>query len=111
NSLGGAIALHLLAEHADLIDRAVLMGTAGAPMRLTRELDLIWGFYDSPSPGRMAQMITWFAFDETFIGDRIDEVAQMRYDAAMSEQVRRTYMQMFPSPRQRHLDDLVVADA
>jgi 2-hydroxymuconate-semialdehyde hydrolase len=59
----------------------------------------------------MAQLITWFAFDEAIIGDRIDEVAQMRYDAAMSEEVRRTYMQMFPSPRQRHLDDLVVADA
>jgi 2-hydroxymuconate-semialdehyde hydrolase len=111
NSLGGAIALHLLVEHPDLINRVVLMGTAGVPARLTRELDQIWGFYDSPSASRMAQIITWFAYDESLIAGRIAEVAQMRYDAAMSADVRRTYMEMFPAPRQRHLDDLVVADA
>ncbi len=111
NSLGGAIALHLLVEHPDLIDRVVLMGTAGVPTRLTRELDQIWGFYDSPSAGRMAQIITWFAYDDALIADRIGEVSQMRYEAAMSADVRRTYMEMFPAPRQRHLDDLVVADS
>jgi 2-hydroxymuconate-semialdehyde hydrolase len=111
NSLGGAIALHLLVEQPELIDRTVLMGTAGVPVRLTRELDLIWGFYDSPSADRMMQLIRWFAFDEGFIAERIGEVARMRYEAAMSEEVRRSYVHMFPAPRQTHLDNMVVPDA
>ena len=111
NSLGGAIALHLLVEEPDLIDRVILMGTAGVPTRLTRELDQIWGFYDAPSAKKMAQVLTWFAYDESVIADRIEAVAQMRYEAAMSPEVRRSYMEMFPAPRQRHLDDLAVPDA
>lgn len=111
NSLGGAVALHLLAERPERFDKVVLMGSVGVPVKLPRELDIIWGFYDDPSPQRMAQIIGLFAFDEGFIGDRLEEIARMRYEAAMKDEVRRSYEVMFPAPRQRHLDDMVVADA
>lgn len=110
NSLGGAIALHLLMEQPERFRRIVLMGSVGAPMRLTRTLDLIWGFYEDPSLRRMTQLISWFAYDDEVIGDRLEEIARMRYEAAMMPAVRRSYTAMFPAPRQKHLDELVVPE-
>jgi len=111
NSLGGGLALHLLVERPDRFDRVVLMGAVGVPLRLTRELDLIWGFYEEPSPQRMMQMIRWFTYEEEVNEERLREIAQVRYEAAMIPEVRRSYEAMFPAPRQRHLDEVVVADA
>ena len=87
------------------------MGPAGAPIPLTTELDRIWGFYEDPTPATMKNAIRWFSFDEGFIEDRLDEVARMRLEAAMRPDVRRSYEALFPAPRQRHLEDLVVPDA
>lgn len=111
NSLGGAIALQLLAEHPGRFRRAVLMGPAGVPTRLTRELDVIWGFFDDPSEARMRQIITWFSWHEGPQGEQLDAIAKMRFEAAMSPDVRRSFRAMFPAPRQRILDELVVPDS
>lgn len=111
NSLGGAIALHLLVEAPERFSRAVLMGSAGAPCRLTSELDRVWGFYADPSPSTMAQLIRWFAYDDRIVGDQLEHISQMRFAAAMDPTVRRSYEAMFPPPRQQHLDALVVPPA
>lgn len=111
NSLGGAIALNLLMEAPQRFGKVVLMGPAGAPIPLTTELDRIWGFYEDPTPATMKNAIRWFSFDEGFIEDRLDEVARMRLEAALRPEVRRSYEALFPAPRQRHLEDLVVPDA
>lgn len=108
NSLGGAIALQILAEGANKIDKVVLMGTAGSPMEITRELDLIWGFFDDPSASRMARAMTWFSYDDQLLGDSLNDIAKLRYDAAMDPNVRQSYEHMFPAPRQQHLDDMVI---
>ena len=50
----------------------------------------------------------WFAYDDAAIGERIDEVAATRLAAALQPAVRRSYESLFPAPRQRHLDELVV---
>jgi 2-hydroxymuconate-semialdehyde hydrolase len=111
NSLGGAIALHLLAEVSERIDQVVLMGPVGAPFRLTRELDRVWGFYEDPSAEGMAQMIRWFAYDESLIEDQLDNISKMRFEAAMNPAARRSYEAMFPQPRQQIVDDLVLPSA
>ncbi|CCQ92242.1 2,6-dioxo-6-phenylhexa-3-enoate hydrolase [[Clostridium] ultunense Esp] len=108
NSLGGAVVLHLLAEAPERIERVVLMGPAGAPFRLTPELDRIWGFYDDPSEEAMAQIIRWFAYDERFIEGQLEQISRMRFEAAMDPSVRRSYESMFPGPRQQIVDDLVL---
>lgn len=108
NSLGGALALHLLMEAPERFDRVLLMGPAGAPCTLTPELDRIWGFYDDPTPSAMRNNMRWFAFDDAAIGQRIDEVANTRLEAALQPAVRGSFEHLFPAPRQRHLDDLVV---
>jgi 2-hydroxymuconate-semialdehyde hydrolase len=111
NSLGGAIALHLVAEAPERFDNVVLMGPAGAPFRLTTELDRIWGFYEDPSKETMAQIIRWFAYDESFIADQLENIIRMRFEAAMNPDVRRSYEAMFPQPRQQIVDDLVLPSA
>ncbi|WP_273000946.1 alpha/beta fold hydrolase [Hydrogenibacillus schlegelii] len=111
NSLGGAVALHLLMEAPHRFERVVLMGPAGAPFTITPELDRIWGFYDDPTEETMQSVIRWFAYDEGFIADRLEEIAKSRLQAALRPEVRRSYEAMFPAPRQRHVDDLVVPES
>ncbi|WP_448592690.1 alpha/beta fold hydrolase [Thermoflexus hugenholtzii] len=111
NSLGGAIALHLLMEAPERFRRVVLMGPAGGPLRLTPELDRIWGFYEDPTLSAMKNAIRWFAFEEDFIRDRLEEIARMRLEAALRPEVRRSFEAMWPRPRQEAIDQLVVPPA
>ncbi|AFH40244.1 alpha/beta fold hydrolase [Thermus thermophilus] len=108
NSLGGGIALHLLMEAPERFGRVVLMGPAGGPFRQTPELDRIWGFYEDPTLSAMRNAIRWFAFDEGFVRDRLEEIARMRLEAALRPEVRRSFEAMWPRPRQEAIDQLVV---
>lgn len=110
NSLGGAIALHLLHEHPDRFDRAVLMGTGGTPLKLNERLEVVWGFYEDPTAERMAKMLSWFAYDPMVVGGDLDEIAKMRLDAALNPEVRRSFASMFPPPRQEQYDALVLPE-
>ena len=110
NSMGGAIALYLLMEAPQRFGRVVLMGPIGTPHRITPELDRLWGFYDDPSVVMFRNIIRWFVYDDTFIADRLDAIAQTRFDAAMNPDVQRSFKAMFPAPRQTVIDDLVVPE-
>ncbi|MCL4295403.1 MAG: alpha/beta fold hydrolase [Anaerolineae bacterium] len=110
NSMGGAIALPLLLTAPQRFVKVVLMGAIGAPCRLTPGLDRLWGFYNDPSPRTMAQVITWFVYDASIVSGRLDAIAQARFEAAMQPDVRRSFEAMFPAPRQKVLDELVVPD-
>jgi 2-hydroxymuconate-semialdehyde hydrolase len=108
NSMGGAIALHLMMEAPDRFSRVVLMGPIGTPHTIRPEIDRLWGFYEDPSLRIFGNVIRWFIYDEAFIADRLEAIAKTRYEAAMNPDVRRSFMAMFPAPRQKVLDDLVV---
>ncbi len=108
NSMGGAIALHLLMEAPERFERVVLMGPIGVPHTITPEIDRLWGFYEDPSVVMFRNIIRWFVYDDAFIADRLDAIAQARFEAAMNPDVQRSFEAMFPAPRQKVLDDLVV---
>jgi 2-hydroxymuconate-semialdehyde hydrolase len=110
NSMGGAIALHLLMEAPERFSRAVLMGSIGAPHTIRPEIDRLWGFYEDPSVHVFRNLIRWFVYDDSFIADRLDSIARTRYEAAMVPDVQRSFKAMFPAPRQTVLDDLVVPE-
>lgn len=110
NSMGGAIALHLLEEAGERFERVVLMGPIGVPHQVTAELDHLWGFYENASERMFRNIIRWFVYDDAFLGDRLDAIAKSRYEAAMNPDVRRSFMAMFPAPRQAVIDDLVVPE-
>jgi 2-hydroxymuconate-semialdehyde hydrolase len=111
NSLGGALALHCALRAPDLFDRVALMGSAGVPCRLTRELDRIWGFYDNPTEEMMRLVMQWFAYDPEFLGERLGEIATARFKAAMQPEIRAAFASMFPAPREKALEALEVPDA
>lgn len=110
NSMGGALSLHLLHRHPDRVDRVVLMGTMGPPHQITQWLDELWGFYDDPSQEKMAEAIARFVYDPDAVGGDLESIAEERYPAAMDENVQRSFAAMFPPPRQKHVDDLVLPD-
>lgn len=110
NSMGGAIALHLMMEAPERFTRVVLMGSIGTPHQITPELDRLWGFYDDPSVKMFRGIIRWFVYDDTFIAPQLDTIAQTRFEAAMNPAVQRSFKAMFPAPRQTVIDDLVVPE-
>lgn len=110
NSMGGAIALYLLMDAPNRFDRVVHMGPIGTPHKITPALDRLWGFYDDPSVQMFRNIIRWFVFDDAFLADRLDSIAQTRFEAAMNPDVQRSFKAMFPAPRQTAIDDLVVSE-
>lgn len=110
NSMGGAIILHLLMDAPDRFNRIVYMGAIGAPHKITPALDRLWGFYDDPSVQMFKNIIRWFVYDDSFLTERLDSIAQTRFEAAMNPDVQRSFKAMFPAPRQTVIDDLVVSE-
>jgi 2-hydroxymuconate-semialdehyde hydrolase len=110
NSMGGAIALHLLMDAPDRFDRVVHMGPIGTPHRITPALDRLWGFYEDPSVETFKNIIRWFVYDDAFLADRLESIARTRFEAAMNPDVQRSFKAMFPAPRQTAIDDLVVPE-
>jgi 2-hydroxymuconate-semialdehyde hydrolase len=110
NSMGGAIALNLLVEAADRFDRAVLMGSIGTPHPPTPEIDRLWGFFEDPSEKVLANVFRWFVYDETFIADRLAAISKARYEAAMTEDIRRSFSAMFSMPRAKVMQELIVPE-
>jgi 2-hydroxymuconate-semialdehyde hydrolase len=111
NSIGGALSLHFLHRHPERVERVVLTGTVGTPHQVTGQLDEAWGFYDDPSPERMAEVIRWCVYDPAIVGGGLDARAEMSFEAATkNEEGRRSFAAMFPAPRQQHIDDLVLPD-
>lgn len=116
NSMGGALALHLMNRHPERVGKAVLMGTMGVPFQITDELDALWGFYDDPSPERMAEVIGWFVYDPDVVGGDLQAIADDRYGAATREEISHSFASMFPitrqgSARQGSVDALALDDA
>src|ERR1041384_7045671 len=111
NSMCGAIALHLLHRHPDRFNKAVLLGPIGTPHKITPGLDMLWGFYEEPTAERMARCIRGFAYNPAIIGGDLNAIAKMRLEAALDADVRRSFSAMFPAPRQKVIDDLVLPAA
>jgi 2-hydroxymuconate-semialdehyde hydrolase len=105
NSMGGAIALSLAAEHPARIERIVTMGTTGVKMSLSDGLDRVWGY--RPSREAMRELIELFAHDQSIV---TDELVQARYEQSLEPATRESYEAMFPGPRQRWLDDLALSE-
>lgn len=99
NSFGGSLAQSLAITHPDRLDKLVLMGSVGAPMRISPGLDAVWGY--EPSVENMKALLHLFSYDSSSLGD---DLAQLRYQASIRPGVHESFSAMFPAPRQRSLD-------
>lgn len=105
NSFGGAMALRLARFHADRIDRLVLMGSVGVPFPITKGLDDVWGY--EPSVENMRELLGLFAYDTSRM---TDDLAKDRYAASIKDGADARFSAMFPAPRQRWVDSMVLPD-
>lgn len=103
NSFGGAMALRLATRHADRLDRLVLMGSVGVPFPITEGLDAVWGY--EASVENMRQLLNLFAHDTSRMTDGL---ARDRYEASVANGADERFAAMFPAPRQRWVDSMVL---
>jgi 2-hydroxymuconate-semialdehyde hydrolase len=105
NSLGGALALHIIKKRPDLVKRVVLMGAAALSFPITYGLDKVWGY--EPSIENMKKLLEIFAHDQNFA---TEDLAKLRYEASIQPGMQESYSKMFPYPRQKKLDAIVMAE-
>jgi pimeloyl-ACP methyl ester carboxylesterase len=105
NSFGGAIALRLTTRNPDRVDRLVLMGSVGVAFPITEGLDAVWG-YDGTLEG-MKKIMGHFAYDKSLTSG---DLAQTRYEGATQPGFQEAFSSMFPAPRQRWVDSMVVPE-
>jgi 2-hydroxymuconate-semialdehyde hydrolase len=105
NSFGGALALHLASRYPERYDRVVLMGTSGVAATITTELDELWGY--TPSRETMQRVLRHMIYDHSRI---TDELVEMRYQGTLRPGVAESFAAIFPAPRQRWWDAMVLPE-
>ncbi|QGF23786.1 alpha/beta fold hydrolase [Raineyella fluvialis] len=95
NSMGGMITLRLLLEAPERFDRAILMGSGGAPVSPTEDLIRMITFYNDPTPGTMQDLIGRFVYDTAMLGDRLQEISEDRTAVAIRPDVRGSHQTTF----------------
>lgn len=106
NSFGGAIALRLVTQHPERVDRLVLMGSMGVSFPITEGLDRVWGY--QPSVENMRQMLGIFAYSPQLAND--DQLARVRYEASIQPGFQEAFSSMFPPPRQDSVEAMATPE-
>ena len=96
NSMGGAVAMHLLLEAGDRFDRAMLMGAVGAPMARTAELVRLLSFYADPRLPRFRELMHSFVYDPALVPG-LDDMILERFKVATDPAVRKVQESMIES--------------
>lgn len=97
NSMGGAVAMHLVMTAPDRFARISLMGSAGGQSRPTPEVIRMVTFYKDPSISALENLTKWFVYDEHALGRSIEEIVAERHREVMRPEVRRSFECFFSS--------------
>lgn len=105
NSFGGALTLALAMSAPERFGKLLLMGSAGAPLDITDDLDFAWGY--EPSLENMRRALSSMAYNQSIV---TDELVELRHKASLTPGFLESYAELFPAPRQRWLDALITPD-
>jgi len=105
NSFGGGLAIRMAADHPARVDRLVLMGAMGVSFPITEGLDNVWGY--DPGFENMRRILDYFAYSRELVND---ELAEVRYRAALAPGVQEAFAAMFPAPRQRWVEAMATPE-
>ncbi|MFF0816854.1 alpha/beta fold hydrolase [Rhodococcus sp. NPDC003318] len=97
NSMGGALAMHLVMTAPDRFGRISLMGSAGGHSQPTPEVIRMVSFYKDPSISALENLTKWFVYDEDALGESIEAIVKVRHEEVMRPEVRRSYECFFAS--------------
>lgn len=106
NSFGGAIALRLVTQHPERVEKVILMGSMGVSFPITEGLDRVWGY--QPSVENMRQMLGIFAYSPELAND--DDLARVRYEASVQPGFQESFSSMFPPPRQNGVEEMTTPE-
>ncbi|GAA5123765.1 alpha/beta hydrolase [Alloalcanivorax gelatiniphagus] len=103
HSMGGAVALALAAARPHRVTRVVAVATMGAPgAPLSDDLDALWAA--PPGPDGARDMLGRLFHDQSLVTEEA-----VRARAAAMEAGAETFAALFPPPRRRWNDDLMLA--
>lgn len=109
NSLGGALAQHMVVAHPDRVSKLVLMGSAGAPFAPGAPLARLLSFYEEPTRENLRDIMRSFVYDLDGFGD-VDALVDARLENALREDVQRSWRAMFTSPDGQPVRELGVGE-
>jgi 2-hydroxymuconate-semialdehyde hydrolase len=95
NSMGAMIALRMVLDAPERVDRLVLMGSGGAPVAPTPDLLRMIRFYEDPTEAAMRELLPRFVHDPALLAGRLDEIAATRLAMASRPGVRRSHLATF----------------
>lgn len=100
NSMGGALALHLLLDAPHRFQKAVLMGSAGGQFTAPPEIVRMLSFYQDPRIDRYREIMKSFLYDPTNTEAYPDfeVMVQKRFQATMRDELKLSYEAMFNPP-------------
>lgn len=98
NSMGGVISLSALLHTPTRFDRIVLMGSGGGVIsKPSTEIVRMTNFFKDPTIEALGNLIRWFVYDESVLGEELDEIIETRYKNLMRPGVRELYPKLFPA--------------
>jgi 2-hydroxymuconate-semialdehyde hydrolase len=98
NSMGGVISLNAVMHSSHRFEKIFLMGSGGgATNGPTAEITRMKNFFNDPTIEAFRNLITWFVYDESALGDRLEEIVQSRYENLMRPGVDKLYPKLFPA--------------
>ena len=102
NSMGGFISLSALLYDDSRFDRVVLMGSGGgnANRGATPEIVRMKNFFNDPTINAFRNLVTWFMYDESAVGEDLEEIIKTRYEFIMKPEIRKLYPTLFASSPQ-----------
>ncbi|MCM3721141.1 MULTISPECIES: alpha/beta fold hydrolase [Solibacillus] len=97
NSMGGVVSLNALMYDESRFDKVVLMGSGGGAPNSgpTPEIVRMTQFFRDPTIQAFRNLITWFMYDESVVGDQLEEIVKMRYENIMQPETRELYPTLF----------------
>lgn len=105
NSFGGGLTLALADRHPEVVNRFVLMGSAGLAFEMTKGIADVWGY--QPSVEAMRKLMETFAYRSELV---TDEIVRSRYEASIRPGAQEAFARLFPEPRQARLNALATPE-
>ena len=98
NSMGGVISLNAVSHSPHRFEKVFLMGSAGgATNGPTVEIVRMKNFFNDPTIETFRNLTTWFVYDESILGENLDEIVKARYENLMKPGVSEIYPKLFPA--------------
>lgn len=95
NSMGGLISMLIAKARPELVERMVLMGSAGGKAPMLDGLKRLIGFYDDPTADAMESLLEGFLHDSSVFGSDLRSIAEARLPNALRSEVRRSHLATF----------------